>query len=82
MENNHGWINVRFFAEELDKKYPQTDLISLSDENLKQMLISLDAAKGMPALPEDDAFFFAVKSAWSVVQHGVDDSGEVPDAYI
>jgi len=82
--NNHqGWDNVQFWAAELDKKYPQTNLISLSDQELSEMLLSLEAAKGMPALPQDKVYFFAVKSAWVIVQHGgVDDSGDVPDAYI
>lgn len=83
MNIDRDWDNVRFWAAELDKKYPCTDLISLTDKKLSEMLLSLDLAKGMPALPQDDVFFFAVKSAWSVVQHGgVDDSGDVPDAYI
>lgn len=82
MVSNRDWMDVHFFAEKLNEKYPQTDLISLSDETLKQMLLSLDEAKEMPALPEDESFFFALKSVWSVVQYGFDDSGEVPDAYI
>ena len=82
MENSQDWDDVRFWAQELDKKYPETDLISLSDENLERMILSLEAAEGMPQMPKDDVFFFAVKSAWSVVQYGFDDSGEVPDAYI
>lgn len=80
--DNRDWDNTRFWAAELDKKYPRTDLISLPDERLAEMLLSLEAAQGMPLLPQDDVFFFAVKSAWSVVQNGVDDSGDVPDAYI
>lgn len=82
MGTDRDWDDIRFWAAELDKKYPRTDLISLPDEKLSEMLLSLDSAEGMPALPQDDVFFFAVKSAWSVVQNGVDDSGDVPDAYI
>ena len=83
MNNHQDWNDVHFWAAELDKKYPRTNLIALSDQKLSEMLLSLDAAKDMPALPQDDVYYFAVKSAWVVVQHGgVDDSGNVPDAYI
>lgn len=82
MDGKRDWDDVRFWARELDKEYPRTDLISLSDERLSEMLSSLESARGMPALPRDDVYFFAVKSAWSVVQNGVDDSDDAPDAYI
>ena len=82
MDAKRNWDDVRFWAQELDKKYPRTDLISLSDKRLSEMLVSLDAAQGMPASPQEDVYFFAVKSAWSVIQNGVDDSGQAPDAYI
>ena len=82
MNIDRDWDNVRFWAAELDKRFPHTDLISLTDEKLSEMLLSLDSAKGMSALPSDDVYFFALKSAWSVVQNGVDDSGDIPDAYI
>ena len=83
MDGNRSWDDIHFWARELDEKYPRTDLISLSDKRLCEMLLSLDTAGKMPALPQDDVFFFALKSAWSVIQHGgVDDSGAVPDAYI
>ena len=82
-DNNQSWNNVRFWAEELEKKYPETDLISLSIQELSEMLLSLEVAKGMPELPQDKVYFFALKSAWAIVQNGgVDDSGDVPDAYI
>lgn len=82
MDDKRSWDDVRFWALELNQKYPQTDLISLSDERLSEMLLSLESAQGMSSLPQDDVYFFAVKSAWSVIQNGVDDSGDVPDAYI
>ena len=82
MDAKRDWDEVRFWAQELDKKYPRTDLISLPDDRLSEMLLSLKESQGMPALPQDDVFFFAVKSAWSVIQNGVDDSGQAPDAYI
>ena len=83
MTGKKDWDNVHFWAAELDKKYPQTDLIALSDKKHLQMLLSLEAAEGMPVLQQSDVYFFALKSAWSVVQHGgIDDSGDEPDAYI
>ncbi|MBR1945246.1 MAG: Fe-S cluster assembly protein IscX [Alphaproteobacteria bacterium] len=83
MRDDKNWNDIRFWAAELDEKYPRTDLIALSNTELIQMLLSLDEAKNMPALQRDDAYFFALKSEWAIVQNGgVDDSGDVPDAYI
>ena len=76
------WDDVRFWAQKLDENHPRTDLISLSDKELSEMLSSLDEAKGMPFPPQDDFYFFALKSAWSVIRNGGDDSGDAPDAYI
>ena len=82
MHDKTGWDCVRFWAQALEKKYPGTDLLSLQDRQLKEMLLSLDSAAGLPALPDDNVYFWAVKSAWSVVQNGADDANDVPDAYI
>lgn len=82
MDNKHDWLPLNFWANALEKKYPGTNLISLSDEKLKQMLLSLDEAKGMPELPNEDVYYYALACAWAVVQYGYDDSHDVPDAYI
>lgn len=82
MNDKTGWDCVRFWAQALEEKYPGTDLLSLQDGQLKEMLLSLDSAAGLPALPDDNVYFWAVKSAWSVVQNGADDANDVPDAYI
>ena len=74
--------NVRFWAKALDKKYPKTDLLSLSDERLKQMLCSLKTTEDLPDFPDDKVYFYTLKSAWAVVQNGADDSGDISDAYI
>ena len=81
MTDEREWFSLRFWAEELEKKYPRTNLFSLSDERLSQMLLSLDKAKGMPPLPEEEAYFSALASAWSVVQNG-EETKKIPDAYI
>ena len=82
MDGKRSWDDVRFWAAELERKYPRTDLISLTDQELSEMLLSLESARDMNAVPQDDVYFLALKSAWAVVQNGVDDSGDVPDAYI
>lgn len=82
MNDKTGWDCVRFWAQALEEKYPGTDLLSLQDRQLKEMLLSLDSAAGLPALPDDNVYFWAVKSAWSVVQNGADDANDVSDAYI
>ena len=74
--------DVRFWAKALDKKYPKTDLLSLSDDRLKQMLSSLKTPEYLPDFPDDKVYFYTLKSAWAVVQNGADDSGDVSDAYI
>ena len=79
MNYNTAWENIRYWAEVLDEKYPRTDLLSLSDDELKKMLLSFVHTA---ELPTEKTYFFALKSAWAVVQNGGDDSGEVPDAYI
>ena len=75
MGDKQDWDNVRFWAQRLDEKYPRTDLISLSDQTLSEMLLSLEAAEGMPAVPQEDFYFFSLKSAWAVVQNGVSSGG-------
>ena len=42
MKNNHDWFSLNFWANELEKKYPHTNLLALTDENLAEMLLSLD----------------------------------------
>lgn len=82
MTDKRDWLSVEFWAKELEKKYPKTNLFSLSDEKLGQMLLSLDNAKGMPSLPDDSSYYTALISEWSVVQCGYNDFGEVPDAIV
>ncbi|MBO4519697.1 MAG: hypothetical protein J5787_00660 [Alphaproteobacteria bacterium] len=82
MADEYDWFSLDFWAEELEKKYPSTNLFSLSDQKLSEMLLSLEAAKGMSALPTKKSYFSALRSAWTVVQYGGDDSKDIPDAYI
>ena len=79
MNDNTAWENIRYWAEVLNEKYPRTDLLSLSDDELKKMLLSFKPAS---ELPQDETYFLALKSAWAVVQNGVEDAGDVSDAYI
>lgn len=82
MKHKHDWYSLDFWANELEKRYPKTNLIALSYKDLAQMLLTLDKAKGMPELPDDDVYFYALASAWVVVQHGGEDTKTIPDAYI
>ena len=82
MDNDHDWFALQFWATELEKKYPETDLIGLSNKEMAEMLLSLDAAKGMPSLPDDKVYYFALASVWAVVQHGGVNPKTVPDAII
>lgn len=76
-----GWFALRYWAEKLEKKYHGTNLISLTDEKLAQMLLSLKEAEGMPPLPREEAYFSALVDAWVEVKWGRDDSHDMPDAY-
>jgi hypothetical protein len=77
----YGWFALRYWAEKLEKKYPRTNLISLSNGKLAQMLLSLEEAEGMSPLPSDRAYFSALADAWAEVKYGRDDSQDIPDAY-
>lgn len=54
MNDNLNWYSYRKLAEALQKKYPDTDTLDLSDETLGEMLYGLDMTKGFPAMPEKD----------------------------
>lgn len=77
-----GWFALQYWAEKLEKKYPRTNLLSLSNKELSQMLLSLKEAKGMPPLPKDKSYFYALACAWVDVQHGGPEPKAIPDAYI
>ena len=83
MATKHDWFDLKYWAEELEKKYPKTNLLALKNKDLAQMLLSLKKAEGMPRLPKDSAYFYALACAWVDVQYGGrDDTKEIPDAYI
>lgn len=77
-----SWYNLKFWAKKLNKQFPHTNLIGLSDEKLGQMLLSLKQAKGMPPLPNDDVYFYSLKCIWVEIQYGDEGSDDIPDAYI
>ena len=81
-KDNTELNNIKFWAKALEEKYPRTDLLSLSDMRLKEMLSSFDCCNRIDSLPTDGAYFLALKSAWSAVRNGYDDRNDVPDAYI
>lgn len=80
--NEYGWFALHYWAEKLEKKYPRTNLIALSNGKLAQMLLSLKEAEGMPPLPNDKSYFYALACAWVEVQHGGPEPKAIPDAYI
>lgn len=81
-DNEYGWFALRYWAEKLEKKYPRTNLLSLSNKELSRRLLSLKEAKGMPPLPNDKSYFYALACAWVDVQHGGSEPKAIPDAYI
>ncbi len=73
------WTDVRGVAQMLDKRYPDTDLIPLSDDDLRKMMTVVAKTDEVPA---DSVYALAVKSAWSVLQNGADDSNDSPEAAV
>ena len=57
-------------------------MLSLSNKELSRRLLSLKEAKGMPPLPNDKSYFYALACAWVDVQHGGSEPKAIPDAYI
>lgn len=85
MNDNLNWYSYRKLAEALQKKYPDTDTLDLSDETLGEMLYGLDMTKGFPAMPEKDKkdIFFAVKVAWTqIIEDDADYNAHADDAYV
>ena len=81
MAHEYGWNAFRYWANKLERKYPRTNLASLSREELCEMLMSLKEAEGMPPLPDEKAYFSALTDAWLEIQYGRDSSKDIPDAY-
>ena len=79
--NEIGWFALRYWAEKLQKKYPGTNFVTLTDEKLAKMLLSLKEAEGMPPLPREGSYFSALVDAWIELKWGRDDSSDMPDAY-
>ncbi|HAW33148.1 MAG TPA: hypothetical protein DCX19_00640 [Alphaproteobacteria bacterium] len=79
MGADFDWTDVRFVARMLEKDYPDTDLIALSDDELREMMAAVAKSDAVPA---DSVYALAVKSAWSVLQNGADDSRDAPDAAV
>lgn len=79
--DKNGWFALRYWAEKLQKNYPGTNFVTLTNGKLAKMLLSLKEAEGMPSLPRDGAYFSALVDAWLEVKYGRDDSRDMPDAY-
>lgn len=83
MADNGSWNAFRMLAEGLEEKYPGTDLMSLGNDRLAGMLLSLEATEGFPEIPSDEFFFYCVKTAWLSVRSGEDGlPDDEYDAYI
>ena len=77
---NADWKNVRFWAAALAEQHPRTDLLSLSDDELRRMMTALDQAENLPAPPDDGVYLWAVKSAWAEIRDGDATGDGVSDA--
>jgi len=74
MADKISWRSFDFLAVALNKKYPETDLLFLTNDDLKRMLGSLAETKDFPSFPsekdEADDVCRSVKVAWARVAAG------------
>ncbi len=85
MTDDLNWFSYRRLAEALQRKYPDTDTLDLSDEELGEMLFGLDMTKSLPRLEEKDRkdVFFAVRVAWTrIIENDADYNAHADDAYV
>jgi len=67
MNDNLTWDDSREIAERLNEKYPRTDVLSLSDETLLDMMKEIGILAGLPELNADERedHLFLIKCALS-----------------
>lgn len=79
------WHSFQDIAEALQDKYPETDLLTLDDEKLSSMLVSLPITRHFPPFPTQESkdIFFAVKVAWArLIEGDADYDAHEDDAYV
>lgn len=81
MEGKLSWSSFKPIASLLQENHPHTDLLTLSDEDLMEMISHLDATHTLSDMPKDKTFFLAIKTAWENLRHPDDNEGEDPSAY-
>lgn len=59
-----NWDSYLPLAQELEKNFPQTDVLSVSDSTLAEMLSSLPMTRGWGEMPREKDFFYRLKIAW------------------
>jgi len=74
MADKLSWRSFDFLAAALNKKYPKTDLLFLTNDDLTRMLDSLSETKDFPSFPtekdEADDVCRSVKVAWARIAAG------------
>ena len=75
MEKSLTWKDTREIAVIINEKYPQTDVLSLSDKKLMEIIGSIESLITMPDIPEDkkEDYLFVIKCALSRVIEGDED---------
>ena len=79
------WDSSRAIAIAIDKKYPNTDVLSLSDRKLMEMLAALEEFKALPPIPDDEKsdILFSIKVALArVIEKDEDYNAHQGDAYV
>lgn len=58
------WDDFLPLGQALEAQFPETDVLSVSDAELKEMLAALPITDGAEKMPESADFFYKVKVAW------------------
>lgn len=58
------WDDFLPLGQALEERFPETDVLSVSDAELARMLGALPMTDGAEKMPESADFFYQVKVAW------------------
>ena len=85
MSDNLTWDNSRAIAEIINKKHPNTDVLSLTDKGLLGMMANADILNKLPEIDADERepCLFSIKCALSrVIENDEDYNAHQGDAWV
>jgi len=63
------WDDCEEIAKELSEKYPDLPPVALSDESIRQKVITLEKFKDSPH-PSDNDYLAGIQDSWIALWHG------------